>query len=100
MQFEDVLRRIQIAQAVHAEISKCGRRGQNGDRQFFGCPREQHLTAAPDGQQARNAIDRRSEVVGIPLVGNAGVNRHTHPESPDGTPVLGPNLALRFQRGL
>ena len=51
-----------------------------------------------DREQARDAIDRRAEVVAVAFVGGAGVKRHAHAESVDRREVFACQRALRVER--
>jgi hypothetical protein len=48
-------------------------------------------------QEAGNAIQRRSEIVAVPLVGRAGVDRHPHAQPTDGREVGGLERPLRVE---
>ncbi len=51
----------------------------------------------PGAHQAGGSVDRRSVVVAVALLGDAGVQRHAHPQRPNLTPRLGLEPTLRVQ---
>ena len=57
-------------------------------------PREQHLAAVRGIPQPGAAVDDGPEVVAVPQLGLAGVQRHPHPERRRGRPALGAERPL------
>ena len=51
------------------------------------------------GKQARDAIDRRTEIVAVALVGIAAVNGHAHAQSVDRIPIFRAEVVAGRRRG-
>ena len=50
-------------------------------------------------EDARDAVERRAEVVAVALLGRPAVQRHAHPQRTRRAPRFGVQRALRGQRG-
>ena len=88
----------QVLQAVLAQVAQRRRRPAARRDQLRGRAREQDLAAVAGREQARDAVERRAEVVAVALLGLAGVQRHAHPERPGRAPGFGRERALGGQR--
>ena len=79
-ELEDALGTDQVAQPMLAQVAQGDGGWQMVAHQLGGRLREEDVTAVPSRQQAGHAVHRRSEVVSVPLVRRARVQRHPHAE--------------------
>ena len=86
----------EIVQPLLAEIDEHRAGRQIAVREFTGSAGEQDLAAVTDSHESRDAIDRRSEIVTVALVGCAAMQRHAHGQTADGAPVRARERPLRI----
>ncbi len=80
-----------------AEIPQTRLRRKIALHEIGGHARDEHLTAVPDREQARHAIDRGPKVIAIAFVGGAGVDRGADSKSINGREIFGGERALRVE---
>ena len=81
------------------EVAQRGLLGQLPLNQIGRNARNDDLTAMGDRQQARDAVDRRAEIVAVALVRIAGMQGHADGQALDRIPLLGVERPLRLERG-
>ena len=86
----------EILQSLLSEINEHRAGGQIAMREFTGSAGEQDLAAVTDSHEPRDAVDRRSEIVTVALVGCAAMQRHAHRHTADGAPVRARECPLRI----
>ncbi len=87
----------QILEPMRAQIAQAASRRQLALDQLGACTREQHLAAVADREQARDAVDRRAEVVAVALVGRTGMNGRAYAQSVDCRKILCGKSALGIE---
>ena len=84
-----------------SEVFEACSRRQLVAHELLGRKREQDLPSVGGGEKPCHPVDRRSEVVAVPLFGGARVQRHPHPKRTRRFPLLARECSLdrkgRFQ---
>jgi hypothetical protein len=68
----------EVFQPMCTEIAQAKLRRHLALQQLGARTRDQHLPAVPDGEQSRDAVDRRTKIIAVALVGASRVQRHPH----------------------
>ena len=93
---EQPLRPRQANQVVLTQRQQTHVVGKPVADQFLGDEGQQHLTAVPGRHHPGRPVDRRTEVVAVPLLRRPGVQPHPHPQRH--RPRLRPEPPLRLDR--
>ena len=99
MKLEDLLGAAEIFEAVFAQVAQRGLVGRSSATRSWVVMREQDLPAVAEREDAGDTVERRAEVVAVALLGQPGMQRHTHPQRAGRSPRFGVQRALRGQRG-
>ena len=99
-QLEEALRPGEILQPVLIQVDQRDRVGQGVADERLRRLRHQDLPPVPDGEDAGDAIDGGTEVVGVALLRVPGVQRHPHPEHAGVAPRLVGERPLTGDGGL
>src|SRR5579872_1640107 len=84
---------------MRAKVAQDNLCGQCALGELGGDARNEHLAAVTDREQARDPVDRRSEIVAVAFLRVTGVDGDAHGQPVDRAPIFLRKRALRLERG-
>jgi hypothetical protein len=98
-QLIDLLRPLQVLETGLAQVPQRGSVREAVAHQVVDRLREEGLAPVADREQPGGAVQDRTEVVALPLLGGSGVKRHAGPQRARLAPFFGGERELGFQSG-